>query len=322
MKKIFLSIICIPFICISCSKSQDNNRANATQVNHSDSSRYVLIKVSTEDLIKEQEEQMKEVNSIRLELEIHSLIYNINHNDINEVLKKVTYPFRRPYPLKNIQNEYEFLELYDNIVNSLINVDSIHITQKDEYKESWNGTYFKNGMIWICNESTNDEYKWIGINNPNLNKTVELDSLHQVEREIIGLNKNDSIEPQICYLSNDSSILICLVGANLMDKNTFINIYRRQTAFIPQVQMKVDDIQGDCYFNNLLYSASQNGFAIYLKSYDGYSVSKYDYVLSISKKSCKRQRCFIDSLYREYKHFGDCKVYLTPTYLHEVAQWW
>ena len=191
----------------------------------------------------------------------------INH-DKASVAKLVEYPFPQPYPLKSILNEQEFIMHYDRIISPDLCKELQNSTAKDWNQKSWRGVYFKNGEIWIRDKSLMEEdtidssegYKLYAINYPNPLQKAALDSLRKIERKIIGLDKNDSNALQACYLSKDSTLLICLIGTNPLDENAYINIYSRKTAFISQVNLTIAEIEDDNQCLNTYYTALIENF--------------------------------------------------------------
>ena len=207
-------------------------------------------------------------------------------------------------------------------------------TPQDWQRRSWRGSFFKNGIIWIRDKSLMEEdtidssegCKLYAINYPNSLQDAAMDSLRQIERVIIGLEKNDNHAPQACYLSKDSTLLICIIGTNPTDKNAYINIYNRKTAFIPQVSAKISEIEDDNQCLNTYYTALIDNFTLVLSDADccGRHISESSYMLSFSKTQ-NRSRTpnqFLDYIYRQYNTNHRCNIHLTPTYLHEVVKWW
>ena len=150
---------------------------------------------------------------------IQNLTCAIVTYDRKAVAKLVEYPFPQPYPLKPILNEQEFIQYYDRIISPDLCKELQNSTVEDWHQKSWRGVYFKNGKIWIRDKSLMEEdtidssegYKLYAINCPNPLRDAALDSLQKIERKIIGLDKNDMNAPQACYLSKDSTLLICLI---------------------------------------------------------------------------------------------------------------
>ena len=169
-------------------------------------------------------------------------------------------------------------------------------------------------------------YKLYAINYPNPLQKAALDSLRKIERKIIGLDKNDINAPQACYLSKDSTLLICLIGTNPTDKNAYINIYNRKTAFIPQVSAKISEIEDDNQCLNTYYTALIENFTLVLSDADccGRHISESSYMLSLSKTRNRSRSTnqFLDSIYHQYNTNHRGNIHLMPAYLHEVAKWW
>ena len=68
-----------------------------------------------------------------------------------EKLKTLTvFPFRRDYPLRDIKNETEFLERYDEIFDdSLINIIINSDVQQDWSVVGWRGVMLNHGALWL-----------------------------------------------------------------------------------------------------------------------------------------------------------------------------
>lgn len=274
------------------------------------------------------------INPLSKDQCIQTLTRAIVANDREAVGGLVEYPFPHPYPLKPILNEQEFIQYYDRIISPDLCKELQNSTAKDWHQKSWRGVYFKNGEIWIRDKSlmeedaidSSEDYKLYAINYPNPLQKAALDSLRQIERVIIGLEKNDNHAPQACYLSKDSTLLICIIGTNPTDKNAYINIYNRKTAFIPQVSAKISEIEDDNQCLNTYYTALIDNFTLVLSDADccGRNISESSYMLSLPKTRNRSRSTnqFLDSIYRQYNINQCCNIHLTPTYLHEVAKWW
>ena len=265
---------------------------------------------------------------------IQSLPHAIVADNREAVAEMVEYPFPQPYPLKSILNEQEFIMHYDRIISPDLCKELQNSTAKDWNQKSWRGVYFKNGKIWIRDKSLMEEdtidspegYKLYAINYPNPLQKAALDSLRKIERKIIGLDKNDSNALKACYLSIDSTLLICLIETNPTDKNAYINIYNRKTAFIPQVSAKISEIEDDNQCLNTYYTALIDNFTLVLSDADccGRHISESSYMLSLSKtrNRSRSTNLFLDSIYHQYNTNHRCNIHLMPAYLHEVAKWW
>ena len=268
------------------------------------------------------------------EQSIQALTRAIVADDRETVARLVEYPFQQPYPLKDIQNKEEFIQHYDQIISSTLREELQNSTPQDWQRRSWRGSFFKNGIIWIRDKSLMEEdtidssegYKLCAINYPNPLQDAAMDSLRKIERVIIGLEKNDNHAPQACYLSKDSTLLICIIGTNPTDKNVYINIYNRKTAFIPQVSAKISEIEDDNQCLNTYYTALIDNFTLVLSDADccGRHISESSYMLSLSKTRNRSRSTyqFVDSIYHQYNTNHRCNIHLMPAYLYEVAKWW
>lgn len=265
---------------------------------------------------------------------IQNLTCAIVTYDRKAVAKLVEYPFPQPYTLKPILNEQEFIQYYDRIISPDLCKELQNSTVEDWHQKSWRGVYFKNGEIWIRDKSLMEEdtvgssegYKLYAINYPNPLQKAALDSLRKIERAIVGLEKNNINAPQACYLSKDSTLLICLIGTNPTDNNAYINIYNRKTAFIPQVSAKISEIKDDNQCLNTYYTALIDNFTLVLSDADccGRHISESSYMLSLSKTRNRSRSTnqFVDSIYHQYNTNHRCNIHLMPAYLHEVVKWW
>ena len=324
-----LHILCILLIlCISCNKKQ--NTTNTEQ------SRLVIeynLNTTANDAL-EQQKNMQEAEERILKYYVLDIVYSIIQNDKASVAKLVEYPFPQPYPIKPILNEQEFILHYDRIISPELRNELQNSTYEDWHQRSRRGVYYKNGEIWIRDKSLMEEdtidisegYKLYAINYPNYLQKAALDSLCKIERTIVGLEKNDINAPQACYLSKDSTLLICLIGTNPTDKNAYINIYSRKTAFISQANLTISEIEDDNQCLNTYYTALIDNFTLVLSDADccGRHISESSYMLSLSKtrNRCRSTNQFVDSIYHQYNTNHRCNIHLMPAYLHEVAKWW
>lgn len=315
-------------LCTSCSKKQKQTAINEPL--HNDTTWIVM----EYDPIREQIATDANIERIMQELYILEITHDIIKNDKASVAKLVEYPFPQPYPLKPILNEQEFILHYNRIISPELRNELQNSTAEDWYQKSWRGVYFKNGEIWIRDKNLMEEdtvgssegYKLYAINYPNPLQKAALDSLRKIERAIVGLEKNNINAPQTCYLSKDSTLLICLIGTNPTDKNAYINIYNRKTTFIPHVSAKISEIEDDNQCLNTYYTALIDNFTLVLSDADccGRHISESSYMLSLSKTRNRSRSTnqFVDSIYHQYNTNHRCNIHLMPTYLHEVAKWW
>jgi len=324
-----LHILCILLIlCISCNKKQ--NTTNTEQ------SRLVIeynLNTTANDAL-EQQKNMQEAEERILKYYVLDIVYSIIQNDKASVAKLVEYPFPQPYPIKPILNEQEFILHYDRIISPELRNELQNSTYEDWHQRSRRGVYYKNGEIWIRDKSLMEEdtidisegYKLYAINYPNYLQKAALDSLCKIERTIVGLEKNDINAPQACYLSKDSTLLICLIGTNPTDKNAYINIYSRKTAFISQANLTISEIEDDNQCLNTYYTALIDNFTLVLSDADccGRHISESSYMLSLSKTRNRSRSTnqFVDSIYHQYNTNHRCNIHLMPAYLHEVVKWW
>ena len=264
---------------------------------------------------------------------IQSLTHAIVADNREAVAEMVEYPFPQPYPLKPILNEQEFIQYYDRIISPDLCKELQNSTAEDWNQKSWRGVYFKNGEIWIRDKSLMEEdtidssegYKLYAINYPNPLQKAALDSLRKIERTIVGLEKNDINAPQTCYLSKDSTLLICLIGTSPLGENAYINIYSCKTAFISQANLTIAEIEDDNQCLNTYYTAFIDNFTLVLSDADccGRHISESSYLLSLSKTTNSRNsNLFLDSIYHQYNTNHRCNIHLMPAYLHEVVKWW
>jgi len=73
----------------------------------------------------------------------------LNENKIN-IAKTVTYPIYRPYPLKPIYNEEQFLNYYNILFDSeFISNFSDNSNYKNWNQVGWRGLMFNNGDLWL-----------------------------------------------------------------------------------------------------------------------------------------------------------------------------
>ena len=310
-KTILFTILLVTFT--SCSK---NERAtNNDSVNNTPEIRTINIPLTEEQCIQ-------------------ALTHAIVADDRKTVARLVEYPFQQTYPFKDIQNKEEFIKHYDRIISPTMREDLQNSTLLDWHQKSWRGVYFKNGMIWIRDKSPMEEdtitvsegYKLYAVNYTNALRDKEIARLQQVERNILGITRTD-VAPQLCYLSKDSTILVCFIGNHPTDTNAYINIYQRSHAFVPVISnIMIAEIEDDNQCLNTFYIAFKDGYTLTLHDADccGRLISESSYMLSLSKTSnqTKIANHFLDSLYLQYKTHYDSDIYMTPVYLHEIAKWW
>lgn len=81
---------------------------------------------------------------------IADFISHIKKNDKEALAKKITYPFKRQYPLPSIKNKAEFLKRYAEVFDSkLISLISKSDPGHDWYAGGYRGIMFMNGQLWL-----------------------------------------------------------------------------------------------------------------------------------------------------------------------------
>ncbi len=100
-----------------------------------------------------------QVESDGYEVSIQNFLEQTKRGDANGVAKLVRYPLNRQYPLKNINNEQEFVARYDELFDRAI-IDSL-IENPDRWQTmGWRGIMYNNGEIWFDYDGTLTAINW------------------------------------------------------------------------------------------------------------------------------------------------------------------
>jgi len=91
---------------------------------------------------------------------LHRIIEAFKDNDRNEISNMFVFPISRRYPIKKIESREEFLERYDEILDSeLINLIMDSKIENDWSEVGWRGYTLKAGVLWV-----NNNYKIYAVN--------------------------------------------------------------------------------------------------------------------------------------------------------------
>ncbi len=90
----------------------------------------------------------EEVETVDYEKSISDFITFTKQGNIKSVAKYINYPLTRPYPLKNITNQKEFVARYAELFDKQI-IDMVEASQNKWQKMGWRGVMLNNGDIWF-----------------------------------------------------------------------------------------------------------------------------------------------------------------------------
>lgn len=113
------------------------------------------------------------------------------------------YPFSRPYPLKDIENQKQMIAYFDILFDEHIKRMLRNSTDEDWNNGGWRGYYFNNGLIWASPDSLEAVNYMSAKEKVLYEKTIKKDmaSLHP------SLQKK-GLRPLLCYQDQtDGSIL-------------------------------------------------------------------------------------------------------------------
>jgi len=84
---------------------------------------------------------------------ITQFISSVKKGEADQLAEKVSYPFRRAYPLPEIKNEAQFIKRYREVFDGeLIQQISQSDVNEDWSLVGWRGIMFKNGDVWLDEE--------------------------------------------------------------------------------------------------------------------------------------------------------------------------
>ena len=232
------------------------------------------------------------------------------------------FPFYRQYPMKDIQNEKEFVKHFDLIFSDNMLEKMCHMRLQDWMRMGWRGIMYGDGEIWI--DEFSDGVKLKAVFDDSIPAVdAELQRLCREELTLLGEQDTNCI-PAACFLSEDSSLLVHISYRGYGEwktSRTIRVIPRDSTLRCPSVKAKgLDREEGNA--DNVTYIARDGNTIVEVwdNSYC-YSKEQEEADLIYGCQISDVGDAEIDL--EKYDNFSfDTAIPLTPVYLQDVAKWW
>jgi len=119
----------------------------------------------------------------------------IKYKEMDKLITKISFPFRREYPIPEIKNKKEFLKRYTEVFDdSLTKIIINSKPSKDWAEMGWRGIMLLNGELWLDYDG-----RLIGINYHSKAERKKRDSLIKSERDNLYDSLKEFEEP-VCIL--------------------------------------------------------------------------------------------------------------------------
>jgi hypothetical protein len=92
--------------------------------------------------------------STEQEKEIKKLILLFKKNQIEEIVKLISYPLVRDYPIPAIQNELEMNTYFDEVFDESLKTEIAKSTPSDWSQVGWRGVMLNQGIVWLSDDAT------------------------------------------------------------------------------------------------------------------------------------------------------------------------
>jgi len=88
------------------------------------------------------------------EKEIKKLILLFKKNEIEEIVKRISYPLIRDYPIPAIHNEEEMKTYFDEVFDESLKTEIAKSTPSDWSQVGWRGVMLNQGIVWLSDDGT------------------------------------------------------------------------------------------------------------------------------------------------------------------------
>jgi hypothetical protein len=88
------------------------------------------------------------------EKEIKKFILLFKKNEIEEIVKRISYPLIRDYPIPAIQNEEEMKTYFDEVFDESLKTEIAKSTPSDWSQVGWRGVMLNQGIVWLSDDAT------------------------------------------------------------------------------------------------------------------------------------------------------------------------
>ena len=232
------------------------------------------------------------------------------------------FPFFREYPMKDIQNEKEFVKQFDMIFSDYMLEKMCHMRWQEWMRMGWRGIMHWDGEIWV--DEFPDGVKLKAVYDDSIPAAdAELRRLELEELTLLGEQDTNCV-PAACYLSKDSSILVHISCKDFVEwKNclTVRVIPRNSNLTCPSIKAKgCGRAEGNSYNHTIIARDGNTIIEVWDNSYC-YSKEQKEAGLIYGCQISDVGDAEIDL--EKYESFSfDTAIPLTPVYLRDVAKWW
>ncbi len=92
--------------------------------------------------------------SPKQEKEIKKFILLFKKNETEEIVKRISYPLVRDFPIPAIQNEVEMNTYFDEVFDESLKTEIAKSTPSDWSQVGWRGIMLNQGVVWLSDDAT------------------------------------------------------------------------------------------------------------------------------------------------------------------------
>jgi Fe-S cluster assembly iron-binding protein IscA len=141
---------------------------------------------------------------------LSKFISAVKEKDSESISKRIIYPFRRKYPLPDIQNAGEFIdrytEIFDDSLQRIIVESDLHL---DWTEVGWRGIMLRNGLLWLDTDG-----RLIRVNYESKEEHIKRINLIGLEKVRLNESIQDFIEPIFVWETRKFRIRVDKTGTN------------------------------------------------------------------------------------------------------------
>jgi hypothetical protein len=154
---------------------------------------------------------------------IEKLISFVENDERDSVVKMISYPLRRDYPLAKIYSEQEMLERYDEVFDSTLMVMLANSKLGSDWETmGWRGIMFCHGEVWFRGEV-------IGINYHSVTELSKRQEIIEEERTMLHPSIQDYYEPDMQFKTKNYFVRIDLLDT--VDYNYRYTVWKKNTNY-------------------------------------------------------------------------------------------
>lgn len=92
--------------------------------------------------------------SPKQEKEIKKFILLFKKNETEEIVKRISYPLVRDFPIPAIQNEVEMNTYFEEVFDESLKTEIAKSTPSDWSQVGWRGIMLNQGVVWLSDDAT------------------------------------------------------------------------------------------------------------------------------------------------------------------------